>query len=69
MEIDIISVKEVLWDMGRLIWIAGKFRISGDIDSSKGDLSAMGIAELPLLNRKSQGCHDVRMLGPKAAMA
>jgi hypothetical protein len=43
MEIDIVSVKEVLRNMGRLIWIAGIFRISGDVDSSKSDLSAMGI--------------------------
>ena len=68
MEIDIVSVEEALWDMGRLVWIAGVFRISGAIDSSKGDFSTMGIAEVALLNRESQGSHDVRMPDSRTAI-
>jgi hypothetical protein len=68
MEIDIVSVEEVLWDMGRLIWIAGVFRISGAIDSSKGDFSAMGIAEVALFNCESQGSHHVRIPDSRTAI-
>ena len=59
MEVDVVSIEEVLWDMGRLIWVARVLCISGDIDSSKGNFSAMGIAELSLLNCKSQRRHDM----------
>jgi hypothetical protein len=67
-EIDIVSVEEVLWDMGRLIWIAGVFRISGAIDSSKGNFSAMGIAEVALFNCESQGSHHVRIPDSRTAI-
>ena len=61
MEIDIVSVKEVFWDMGRLVWIAGIFRISGDVYSSQSDLSAMGIEEMAVLDRESQRRHSVQI--------
>ncbi len=54
-EIDIVSIEEVLWDVRRLIRVAGIFGISSYVDSAKSDLSSVVIAEMALLDCESQG--------------
>lgn len=61
MEVDIVSIKEIFWDMRRLVWIARKLGVSGNVDSTKCNLPPMGIAEVSILNRESQGCHGVQL--------
>jgi hypothetical protein len=50
MEIDIVTVKEAILDVRRLLWTAGVFRISSYIDSSKSNFPAVRIAELAFLD-------------------
>jgi hypothetical protein len=57
MEIDIVSIKEVLRDMRRLIWIARKFGVSCNVDSTQSGLPSVGVAEVAVLNCESQGRH------------
>lgn len=59
MEVDIVSVEEVLWDVRRLVRITWVFGISSYIDTSQGDFSSMRVPEVTLLDCKSQGRHDV----------
>lgn len=60
MEIDVISIEEVFWDMGWLIWIAWKLGVSGHVNPSECYLTSMSIAEVAIFNRKSEGCHTVQ---------
>jgi hypothetical protein len=52
-EVHIVSVEKIFRDMGRLIRIAGELGVPSDVDSTKGNLPAMVIAEVALLNRES----------------
>ena len=52
-EIDIVPIEEVFRNVRWLIRIAGIFRISSYVDSTKSDLSAVGISEATFFNRKS----------------
>jgi hypothetical protein len=54
-EVNIVSVEEILWNMRRLVGVARVFRISSYVDSSKSYLSSMGVSEMPILDCQSQG--------------
>jgi hypothetical protein len=69
MENDIVSVKEILWNVGRLVWVAWVFGISSYVDSSKSDLSSIGVSEVPVLDCKSQGRHDIRGTTSRSPMS
>jgi len=53
MEIDIIPIEKILWDMRRLIGAAGKLGVPSHIDTSQSDLSTIGIAEVAILDSET----------------
>jgi hypothetical protein len=62
MEVHVVSIEEVFRNMRRLIWIAWKLGVSSNVNSTKRDLSSMGVAEVAVLDCESQGRHHVRLL-------
>lgn len=66
MEVDIVPVEEVLWDVGGLVRVAWVFGIPSYVDSSKSDLSSVGVSKLAILDCESQGRHGVRRKGKVA---
>lgn len=61
MEANVVSVEEVVGDLGRLVkGLAGIFGVPGNIDATKDDLSPRGIDKLALLNEKTEWGHGGR---------
>jgi len=50
MEVHVVSIEEVFKNMRRLIRIAWELGVSSNVDSTKRDLSPMGVAEVAVLN-------------------
>lgn len=57
MEIDIVPVEEILGNVRGLVWIAWELGISRNVDPTQRNLSAVGVAEMAVLNCESQGGH------------
>lgn len=56
-ELDIIAVKEVVVDMGRLVGFAWVFGVAGDIDATENNLASDTVTKLAILNLQTKRRH------------
>lgn len=55
---DVVSVEEILGDMGGDVWRTGEFRVPGDVYTAKEDMPAIVVPELAIFDSQSKSRHN-----------
>lgn len=55
----IVAIEEVGGNVRWLIGFAGKFGVSGEVDATEDDLTAMAITKLAVFNQQAKRRHDL----------